>query len=48
MAVVLASVLMVSVSVTGPLPDAMVMLGGTNVQDTCAGKVPQEKFAVPE
>jgi hypothetical protein len=42
-----ALVLTVSVSVTGPLPAAIIKLGGAKVHDTCAGKVPHEKLIVP-
>lgn len=47
MAVVVAFVLMVRVSVTGPLPEAMVMLAGAKLHETLAGNVPQEKPTVP-
>ena len=47
MAVVVALVLMVRVSVTAPLPEAMVRLGGAKVHETSAGNVPQEKATLP-
>ena len=47
MAVCEAEVLTVSVSVTGPLPAVIAILGGANEQDTCAGSFPQEKVTVP-
>jgi len=46
-AVVEASVLMVRVSVTGPLPATRVMLEGTNVHEMWDGSVPQAKSTVP-
>lgn len=43
----LGPVLIVRVSVTGPLPKARVRLAGAKLQVMCAGSVPQEKLMVP-